>query len=96
MRPMRRVCAGWVWVLLLVGIADAQSEDAGDLAKESQNPVGNLVSLPFLNSTSFGIGPDDAISNVQPEPVVAQLPNIQNQGETWSLQVQIKLLFPKG
>ena len=61
---MRRVCAGWVWVLLLVGIADAQSEDAGDLAKESQNPVGNLVSLPFQNTTSFGIGPEDARSNV--------------------------------
>ena len=34
-----------------------------DLAKESQNPGGNLVSLPFQNTTSFGIGPDDARSN---------------------------------
>lgn len=38
--------------------------DAGDLAKASQNPVGNMISLPLQNNTSFGIGPDDATSNV--------------------------------
>jgi hypothetical protein len=51
-------------VLLGAGNAVAQSQDSGDLAKASQNPVGNLVSLPFQNNTSFGIGPNDAISNV--------------------------------
>lgn len=39
-------------------------DDAGDLAKQSQNPVGNMISLPLQNNTSFGIGPNDAISNV--------------------------------
>lgn len=39
-------------------------DDAGDLAKASQNPVGNMISLPLQNNTSFGIGPNDAISNV--------------------------------
>lgn len=38
--------------------------DSGDLAKASQNPVGNMISLPLQNNTSFGIGPDDATSNV--------------------------------
>jgi hypothetical protein len=41
-----------------------QAQDSGDLAKASQNPVGDLVSLPFQNNTSFGIGPNDAVSNV--------------------------------
>ena len=50
-------------VLLLAKPAFSQ-EDAGDLAKQSQNPIGNMISLPFQNNTSFGIGPNDSISNV--------------------------------
>ena len=46
-----------------VASASAQS-DKSDLAKMSQNPIGNIVSLPFQNNTSFGIGPDDKVSNV--------------------------------
>lgn len=53
-----------VCMLLAAGPGRAQSGDAGELAKASQNPVGNMVSLPFQNNTSFGIGPNDAISNV--------------------------------
>jgi hypothetical protein len=44
--------------------ASASYADEGDLAKASQNPVGNMISLPLQNNTSFGIGPDDAVSNV--------------------------------
>ncbi len=49
-------------ILLVTGVVQAQ--DSSDLAKASQNPVGDLVSLPFQNNTSFGIGPNDAVSNV--------------------------------
>ncbi len=28
-----------------------------DLAKESQNPIGNIISLPFENNFDFGVGP---------------------------------------
>jgi hypothetical protein len=51
-------------LVLSVVSAAAQEQGESDLAKQSQNPVGNLISLPFQNNTSFGIGPDDAISNV--------------------------------
>jgi hypothetical protein len=34
------------------------------LAKQSQNPVGDLVSLPFQNNTIFGFGPGDDVKNV--------------------------------
>jgi len=56
----------YISVLMLCGVMTvlASAADSGDLAKASQNPVGNLVSLPFQNNTSFGIGPNDAISNV--------------------------------
>ena len=49
--------------ILFTGTAYGAEQGAGDLAKASQNPIGNLVSLPFQNNTSFGIGPNDAKSN---------------------------------
>ena len=42
-----------------VGIAHADES----LAKESQNPLSTVVSLPFENNTLFGIGPSDATAN---------------------------------
>jgi len=50
-------------LVALTGPAFGQ-DDAADLAKQSQNPVGNMISLPFQNNTSFGIGPNDSKSNV--------------------------------
>ena len=45
--------------------------DEGDLARAAQNPVGDLISLPFQNSMSFGVGPDDRVQNVHNiQPVV--------------------------
>ena len=51
------------YFLLVFYIAGAFGDEA-DLAKASQNPVGNMVSLPFQNNTSFGTGSDDARANV--------------------------------
>ena len=31
-----------------------------ELAKESQNPIANLISVPFQNNFNFAIGPNDA------------------------------------
>ena len=39
-----------------IAIADEQE----DLAKESQNPIGNIISLPFENNFDFGVGDEDA------------------------------------
>jgi hypothetical protein len=48
----------------------AQSEQA-DLAKQTQNPVSDLISVPFQNNTSFGIGPNERTQNVlNIQPVV--------------------------
>ncbi len=48
----------------------AQSEEE-DLAKQTQNPVSDLISVPFQNNTSFGIGPNDRTQNVlNIQPVV--------------------------
>lgn len=42
---------------------------AEDLAKIAQNPVGNMISLPFQNNTNFNYGPEKGtqdIVNIQP------------------------------
>ena len=42
-----------------------QDEDEGSgLAAQSQNPVGDLISVPFQNNTAFQIGPFNRRSNV--------------------------------
>jgi hypothetical protein len=41
----------------------AQAGD-GDLQAAAQNPVANLISLPFQNNLLFGVGPNDEIVNV--------------------------------
>ena len=49
--------------------SDSDAKTTEDLAKESQNPIANLISVPFQNNFNFGIGPKDATQwdlNVQP------------------------------
>jgi hypothetical protein len=42
-----------------------------DIAKESENPIGNLTILPFENYTNFDVGPHNGVQNIlQFEPVV--------------------------
>ena len=66
------------------------------LAKLSQNPVANLISVPFQYNANFGFGPDDDVQSVlnmilqgywnaeRPDPV----------GE-WTMRFQVSLLFPR-
>ena len=42
-----------------------------DIARESENPIGNLTILPFENYTNFGFGPNKGTQNIlEFEPVV--------------------------
>jgi len=45
-------------------IIEAGENPQEELAKAAQNPVADLISLPFQNNTNFGYGPDDEIQNV--------------------------------
>lgn len=35
-----------------------------DLAKQAQNPIANLISVPFQNNINFGLGPHDRTQNL--------------------------------
>ena len=52
-------------------VTDPSKADEADIAKESQNPIGNLTVMPFENYTNFGFGPHDGTQNIlEFEPVV--------------------------
>lgn len=56
-----------VFALALALAPAAQAQESGtdsSLAKAAQNPVGDLISLPFQNNMQFGVGPGDDILNV--------------------------------
>ncbi|MEM7024823.1 MAG: neuromedin U [Pseudomonadota bacterium] len=48
-------------LLLVPAPADAQDGETRDLAKTSQNPIGDVISLPLENNLDFGVGPEDAL-----------------------------------
>lgn len=70
-------------VLATATIAQSAVAQVSQLAKQSQNPIANLISLPLQNNTDFGIGPTDAVRNtlnIQPVyPVSREKFNIINR-----------------
>ena len=55
--------------LLLIGVAPAAAQDATALAKQTQNPVSSLISVPLQGNWDFGVGDRDATAtllNIQP------------------------------
>jgi len=54
--------------ILGIGCATTFAQEE-DLAKAAQNPVGDLISVPFQYNANFGVGPDNdvqSILNIQP------------------------------
>jgi hypothetical protein len=67
---------GIAWVLALAaafqivtGVGTATAQDATALAKQTQNPVSSLISVPLQGNWDFGVGDRDATAtllNIQP------------------------------
>ena len=56
-------------VTALIAVPARAEMSAEELAKLAQNPVGNLISVPFQNNTNFNVGPyngSQKILNIQP------------------------------
>jgi len=73
---MRLRVLGTVPLLCLVAVLMAAplwaaEEDETALAKKTQNPVADLISVPFQNNFNFSAGPNDAtIYNLNVQPVI--------------------------
>ena len=68
-RPCAAAFAVAVSGTLFASVAAHAELSTEELAKLAQNPVGNLVSVPFQNNTNFNYGPLDKtqdILNIQP------------------------------
>ncbi len=69
-----------LWAAVMVGPsgafaqsapADDSGKSASDIAKQLQNPIGNLISVPFQNNTNFNAGPHNGVQNIlNIQPVV--------------------------
>ena len=73
--------AGWMLVLIIFAHCGlGYTADTGDLAKKTQNPVSDLISIPLQNNFNFDVGPDDDLQyilNIQPVYPMAL-------GENWN------------
>jgi hypothetical protein len=71
----RRPAARWFRIAcgsaaLFFSVA-AAAQDTPEIAKQAQNPIASMISLPFQNSTTFGVGPDSRVQDsLLIEPVV--------------------------
>jgi hypothetical protein len=62
---MMRTIGGYLGVLILLMLAaTAMADGEVDLAKATQNPVSDLISVPFQNNMNFRVGPDEELMNV--------------------------------
>ena len=51
--------------------SEHDDKDEGDLAKKVQNPIADLISVPFQNNTSYNIGTNERASNtLNIQPVI--------------------------
>jgi len=75
------------WILIMFGVVvilspsplwAAEEKDATELAKKLQNPVSDLISVPFQSNFNFGYGPDRTGLSVSRSPCCS--PNRGRQG----------------
>jgi len=88
---MRTLFIVIVGIIFSTSIAWAQEGEDEDLAMKAQNPLADIVSMPFQNNTDFGIGDFDRTSNVlNIQPIYpVQL------GKEWILINRLIVPFPK-
>ena len=55
----------------LLGHGVARADGDSDIAKQAQNPIASMISVPFQNNTTFGVGEHgDAADSLLIQPVV--------------------------
>jgi hypothetical protein len=67
----RVLCSVSLGVLLVASQRSRADTDVADQAKQSQNPIADLISVPFQNNTNLNAGPEQGTLNVlNVQPVV--------------------------
>jgi len=59
-----RLSAAAVAVATAMLAAPSWAQDAAELAKAAQNPIADMISLPFQNNTNFDVGPEKKTQNI--------------------------------
>ena len=63
------------------GHVDKGENSLGEMAKSAQNPVADMISVPFQNNTNFSVGPEEETQNIlNIQPVIPF-----NLNENWNL-----------
>src|SRR5262245_29321407 len=77
------------------------TESDTELAKKTQNPVADLISVPFQHNFNFDTGPEQrTVGDLGKLPVNVSLQGYGNAvkpdfAADWQLRFQIQFLFPK-
>ncbi len=62
--PRRALACLGIGVAVCAAVPARAAMSSEELAKLAQNPVGNLISVPFQNNTNFNVGPEDGTQNI--------------------------------
>ena len=52
------------FLLMVVLSGSASAQDTESLAEKSQNPIGDIITLPFQNNTNFNVGSLNKVQNI--------------------------------
>lgn len=91
----RTVCIG-LMLMSIVGSAWAADMDvdakakAEELAKQTQNPVSSLISVPIMNNLSFGAGPEEDLQNTA--NIMAVYPQTLTEDWNWIHRVVVPFM----
>ena len=66
------------WASRYIRCASTAGNERHGVGETAQNPIGNLISLPFQNNTNFNVGPAGCSGHPQHQPVI---PISVNAGE---------------
>lgn len=69
MRMMKKRCRDLLCTILLLSLdatalADTDKGSKANLAQQANNPIANMISVPFQLNANYGVGPDNQDQNV--------------------------------
>ena len=58
------ITAGGLLASSFVHAVDEGEGSVAELAKAAQNPIANMINVPFQNNTNFNVGPENKVQNI--------------------------------